>query len=158
MDLVVSAYTPQIESFTNTLLTRIRSSEGESLNVNSLALHYSYDVAMQLAFGQAGGFISGSQSATARSVMAGIKEATFALGLLYHVPWIMTLLTTFAFLPGPMKVWNDWSEKMLNERKQVSEAVLKCHWSRKMFQNCKHTKTDEQSNSEEQRSPISWDT
>lgn len=115
---LVSSYTPQIENFTSTLLTRVRSSVGMPLNVNSLALHYSYDVAMQLAFGQAGGFISGNQSETAKSVMAGIKEATFALGLLYHVPWIMTLLTTFAFLPGPMKGWNDWSEKMLKERKQ----------------------------------------
>ncbi|XMA16149.1 hypothetical protein WAI453_008940 [Rhynchosporium graminicola] len=61
--------------------------------------------------------MSGTQSDTAKSVMAGLKEATFALGLLYHVPWIMTLLTTFAFLPGPLKVWNDWSEKMLQERK-----------------------------------------
>ncbi|PVH70062.1 putative benzoate 4-monooxygenase cytochrome P450 [Cadophora sp. DSE1049] len=115
---LVSTYMPQIESFTSTLLTRIRSSVGTPLNINSLALHYSYDVATQLAFGQAGGFISGNQSETAKSVMAGIKEATFALGLLYHVPWIMTLLTTFAFLPGPMKGWNDWSEKMLKERKQ----------------------------------------
>ncbi|KAK0118355.1 hypothetical protein ONS95_012643 [Cadophora gregata] len=115
---LVSTYAPQIEGFTSTLLTSIRYSIGTPLNVNSLALHYSYDVATQLAFGQAGGFISGNQSETAKSVMAGIKEATFALGLLYHVPWIMTLLTTFAFLPGPMKGWNDWSEKMLKERKQ----------------------------------------
>ncbi|KAH9209756.1 putative benzoate 4-monooxygenase cytochrome P450 [Leptodontidium sp. 2 PMI_412] len=118
MKMLVSTYTPQIEGFTSTLLTRIRSSLNTPLTINSVALHYSYDVATQLAFGQAGGFISGNQTETAKSVMAGIKEATFALGLLYHVPWIMTLLTTFAFLPGPMKGWNDWSERMLKERKQ----------------------------------------
>lgn len=121
---MLSTYTPQIETFTNTLLTRLRSNLNTPLIVNELTLNYSYDVMTQLAFGQPGGFISGNQSETASSVMAGIKEATLALGLLYHVPWIMTLLTTFSFLPGPMKWWNDWSEKMLNERKKVCSGSL----------------------------------
>lgn len=121
---MVSTYTPQIESFTDTLLRRIRSSLNTPITINNLSLHYSYDVATQLAFGQAGGFISGDQTETAESVMAGIKEATVALGLLYHVPWIMTLLTTFAFLPGPMKGWNKWSEKMLKERKKVRPGTF----------------------------------
>ncbi|CZT12527.1 related to pisatin demethylase cytochrome P450 [Rhynchosporium graminicola] len=114
---LVSTYKPQIEGFTSTFLTRIRSSLNSPFTINDVTIYYSYDVTTQLAFGQAGGFMSGTQSDTAKSVMAGLKEATFALGLLYHVPWIMTLLTTFAFLPGPLKVWNDWSEKMLQERK-----------------------------------------
>ncbi|KAL2061564.1 hypothetical protein VTL71DRAFT_6941 [Oculimacula yallundae] len=115
---LVSTYAPQIEEFTSMLLIRLRSSVDTPITINNVALHYSYDVATQLAFGQAGGFISGNQSEAARTVMAGIKDATFALGLLYHVPWILTLLTTFAFLPGPLRGWNNWSEKMLKERKE----------------------------------------
>lgn len=116
---MTSTYSSQIEGFTCSLLTRIRANSNNPIVINKLSLHYSYDVATHLAFGNAGGFISGNQNEEARSVMAAIKKASVAFGLFYHVPWIMTLLTTFDFLPGPLKGWNDWSEKLLKERIKV---------------------------------------
>lgn len=73
----------------------------------------------QLAFGEIGGFVNGTSSDTAKDVLNGIQLAFDAIGLLNHVPWMMTLLTTFAFLPGPMKTVNNWSDRAVNERKKV---------------------------------------
>lgn len=121
---VVSTYIPQIENFTDSFLTRIRSNLKTPITINHLALAYSYDASMHLAFGQAGGFISGQQSDTARKVMVALKSAGVAYGLFYHVPWIMTVVTAFAMLPGPLRGLNNWSEKMLIERKKVSSNRL----------------------------------
>ena len=89
------------------------------MTINKLASHYSYDVMTQLAFGESGGFVDGTSSDTANDVLNGLHTAFDAIGLLSHVPWMMTLLTTFAFLPGPMKFVNDWSDQAVNQRKKV---------------------------------------
>jgi hypothetical protein len=73
----------------------------------------------QLAFGESGGFVDGTSSDTANDVLDGIQTAFDAIGLLSHVPWMMTLLTAFAFLPGPMRTVNDWSDQAVNRRKKV---------------------------------------
>lgn len=73
----------------------------------------------QLAFGESGGFVEGTSSQSANNVVDGLHLGFDAIGLLSHVPWMMTLLTTFAFLPGPMRVVNDWSNQALKRRKQV---------------------------------------
>lgn len=112
-------YGSQVESFTDTLLRRLRLSQGRPITINELASHYSYDVMTQLAFGEVGGFVDGTSSDTANSVLDGIQLAFDAIGLLSHVPWMMTLLTTFAFLPGPMKTVNDWSDQAVTRRKKV---------------------------------------
>jgi hypothetical protein len=102
-------------------LKRIKIKTGEAVIINELALHYSYDVMTQLAFGESGGFADGSSSDTANEVLNGIHKGAYAIGLLSQVPWIMTLLTTFAGLGGPMKLFNDWSNQALEKRKKVKE-------------------------------------
>jgi hypothetical protein len=87
--------------------------------INELAQHYSYDVMTQLTFGESGGFVDGTSSERANDVLDGLRTSFDALGYLSHVPWMMTLLTTFAFLGGPMKVVNDWSNDALVQRKKV---------------------------------------
>ncbi|KAI9054769.1 hypothetical protein LZ554_001918 [Drepanopeziza brunnea f. sp. 'monogermtubi'] len=115
---LLATYTPQLEEFTGALIRRIRSRLDTPVVINELFLNYSYDVMTQLAFGEPGGFISGDRSEASHAVMAALEEATSAIGLLLHVHWIMTLLTTFAFLPGPMKWFNQWSKMMLNQRRK----------------------------------------
>lgn len=73
----------------------------------------------QLAFGESGGFLDGTASEVAHGVLTGIQTGIDAIGLLSQVPWIMTLMMTFAFLPGPMRVYNDWSNQALERRKKV---------------------------------------
>lgn len=73
----------------------------------------------QLAFGKSSGFVDGTSSEIANKVLSGLQSGIDAIGLLYQVPWMMTLLTTFAFLPGPMKGLNDWSNQAVENRKKV---------------------------------------
>jgi hypothetical protein len=87
--------------------------------VNDLAVHYSYDVMTQLAFGERGGFIDNTSSDSANDVVDGLHTAFDIIGLLNHVPWMMKLLTVFSFLPGPMRAVNDWSAQALKRRKKV---------------------------------------
>jgi hypothetical protein len=61
-----------------------------------------------------------TSSDTVNKVLTGIQAGIDAIGLLNQVPWMMTLLTTFAFLPGPMRVFNDWSNQAVEYRKKVS--------------------------------------
>lgn len=115
---MLQTYAPTLETFTDTLLTRIKLNIDKPITINTLTLHYSYDVMTQLAYGKAGGFLSGTAGTTADAVIAGIQKGIDAIGLLNQVPWIMTLLTTFAGLGGPMKAFNDWSNQALMKRKQ----------------------------------------
>jgi hypothetical protein len=120
MHTVLLDYGPQIESFTDSLLRRLRQNLGNPVAINELTVHYSYDVMNHLAFGQSGGFIDGTSSETSNEVLDGIRSGFDAIGLFSHVPWIMTLLTTFAaFLPGPMRAINNWSNQALIRRKKV---------------------------------------
>jgi hypothetical protein len=99
-------------------LKRIGARLGKAVTINEITLHYSYDVMTQLAYGQSGGFVDGSSSDTANEVLNGIQKGIDAIGLLNQVPWMMTLLTTFAGLGGPMKAFNDWSNDALEKRKK----------------------------------------
>lgn len=117
---MLTNYNPQLEEFTDTLLERIKRNTGKAIIINQLAIHYSYDVMTQLAFGESGGFVDGSSDDVANAVLGGIQKGVDAIGLLNQVPWVMTLLTTFAFLPGPMRVFNDWSNQALENRKKVN--------------------------------------
>ena len=65
-------------------MKRIENNIGEAVIINELALHYSYDVMTQLAFGESGGFADGSSSDTANEVLNGIHEGAYAIGLLCH--------------------------------------------------------------------------
>jgi hypothetical protein len=78
----------------------------------------------QLAFGESGGFVDGTSSETANEVLDGLHTGFDAIGLLLHVPWMMTLLTTFSFLPGPMRIVNDWSNQALTRRKKVQLSYV----------------------------------
>lgn len=116
---MLTGYNAQLEEFTDTLLKRIKSNVGKALTINELARHYSYDVMSQLAYGESSGFLDGSSSDMANYVVTGMEKGVDAIGLLNQVPWMMTLLTTFAVLGGPMKVFNDWSNQALEKRKKV---------------------------------------
>lgn len=120
MHSVLLTYSTQIETFTDTLLRRIRLNLGTRMTINELAQHYSYDVMTQLAFGESGGFVDGTSSEKANEVLDGLRTSFDALGYLSHVPWMMTLLTIFSFLPGPMRVVNNWSNEALIRRKKAS--------------------------------------
>lgn len=115
---VLTNYSPQLEAFTDMLLKRVDSSLGKPIVLNELAIHYSYDVMTQLAFGLPGGFLDHSAGDCANNVLEGIQSGIDAIGLLSQVPWLLNICTTFAGLGGPLKIFNDWSQSALEKRQE----------------------------------------
>ncbi|KKA24572.1 Benzoate 4-monooxygenase cytochrome P450 [Rasamsonia emersonii CBS 393.64] len=110
-------YGPRIEGFTDDLLVRIGKNLGKPIVVNEICIHYSYDVMSALAFGNPMGFIKGDSNEIANSILSNIQRGVDAIGLLLHVPWLMTTLTTFSWAIGPMRQWNLYSQELVMLRK-----------------------------------------
>ena len=107
------------EGFTSSLLARIGRNEGKSVVINDLSIHYNYDVMSALAFGEEMGFVTGEVDDAANEILQNIQNGVDAIGLLLHVPWLMTTLTTFSWAIGPMRKWNEWSKDQAERRKRV---------------------------------------
>ena len=112
-------YGPTIEDFTESLLVRIDSLVGKATVVNDLCIHYSYDVMSSLAFGSSTGFIDGTSSDVATTILNNIKEGIVAVGLFLHVPWMLTIVETLSFV-GPMKLFKSWSSEKVAERRKMN--------------------------------------
>lgn len=69
------------------------------------------------------GFLEGKAADVAEKIVSSIEDAADAIGLLLHIPWLMTCLTTFSFCIGPMKRLNQWSEEQVVKRRAVSIMV-----------------------------------
>ncbi|KAF2496864.1 cytochrome P450 [Lophium mytilinum] len=78
-----------------------------------------WDDAMKTSYGKLMGFVEGKSTEVADSILKIIMDGGYAIGLLLHVPWLFTIVTTFAFAIGPLKQWNDRSRHEIDERKKV---------------------------------------
>ncbi|KFZ12717.1 hypothetical protein V502_06954 [Pseudogymnoascus sp. VKM F-4520 (FW-2644)] len=114
-------YGPTIEDFTDSLLARIDTLVGKTTVVNDLCIHYSYDVMSSLAFGSSTGFIEGTSSDVATTILNNIKEGIVAVGLFLHVPWMLTIVETLSFV-GPMKLFKSWSSEKVAERRKMTNS------------------------------------
>jgi hypothetical protein len=110
---------PQVESFTDQLLTRLRNEEGQLIPLLEYTTYYSYDVMAALAFGKPMGFIKGEQSDVAASILATFTNSVQALGYMYHMPWLMNAIGVLTSFAGPMKEWRDWSVSQMRARMAV---------------------------------------
>ncbi|KAF2801643.1 putative benzoate 4-monooxygenase cytochrome P450 [Mytilinidion resinicola] len=119
MKTSLADYAPRIEDFTDKLIARIGRHADQAIVLNDLMIHYSYDVMSLLAYGKSMGFVEGKSTDVADSILKNIMDGVYAIGLLLHVPWLFTIVTTFAFAIGPLKQWNDWSRHEVDERREV---------------------------------------
>jgi len=78
----------------------------------------------QIAFCSKGGFIDGTSSERAKRVLDGIRSSFDTLGFLTHVPWLMSVATAVARLPGPLRIVNDWSDEALTARKKALPTLI----------------------------------
>ncbi|KAL4877038.1 cytochrome P450 [Aspergillus karnatakaensis] len=115
----LSDFAPRVEELTTQLLSRISKNLHKPILVNEICIHYSYDVMSALAFGEPMGYTEGNSNETAKSVLDNIQKGVDAIGLLLHVPWLMGMLTTFSWAIGPMREWNQYSEKLVIKRKNM---------------------------------------
>ncbi|EFQ89700.1 hypothetical protein PTT_13938 [Pyrenophora teres f. teres 0-1] len=118
----LSDYAPQVEHFTDQLLTRLRNEEGQPIPLLEYTTYYSYDVMAALAFGKPMGFIKGEQSDVAASILATFTNSVQALGYMYHMPWLMNAIGVLTSIAGPMKEWRDWSVSQMRIRMKVRDA------------------------------------
>lgn len=72
-----------------------------------------------LAFGEEMGFVTGEVDDVANEILQNTQSGVDAIGLLLHVPWLMTTLTTFSWIIRPMRKWNEWSRDQAERRKKV---------------------------------------
>ena len=119
MKTSLSDYAPQIENFTEQLLTRLRNEEGLPVPLLEYTTYYSYDVMAALAFGEPMGFIKGEQSDVAASILSTFTNGVQAMGYMYHMPWLMNALGVLTSMAGPMKEWRDWSVRQMKARMAV---------------------------------------
>ena len=115
----LSTYAPEVEHFTNQLLAKLRSEEGQLIRLSEYTSHYSYDTMAALAFGKPMGFIKGEQSDVAASILATFTNSVQALGYMYHMPWLMNTIGVLTSFTGPMKEWRDWSVSQMRARMKV---------------------------------------
>lgn len=80
--------------------------------------HYSYDVISTLGFGNSTRFLEGETTEVAKKVFAFIEQGVIAIGLLLHVPYLLTIMETFTF-QGPMGGFNRWAADEVIRRKKV---------------------------------------
>ncbi|OKL55488.1 hypothetical protein UA08_09188 [Talaromyces atroroseus] len=111
-------YGPIVEEFTTVLHAQIDKSLGQPVSANALTKHYSYDVISTLGFGNSTRFLEGESTEVAKRVFGAIERGVVAIGLLLHVPYLLTVMETFTY-HGPMGGFNLWAAEEVQRRKKV---------------------------------------
>ncbi|KAF1840748.1 cytochrome P450 [Cucurbitaria berberidis CBS 394.84] len=122
MKTSLSDFAPHIEMFTDQLITRLREEEGKAVPLLEYVTYYSYDVMAALAFGKPMGFITGQSSDVAESILSTFTRGVNALGLMYHMPWLMNALGVLTSIAGPMREWRDFSVNQMKARMALKDA------------------------------------
>lgn len=111
-------YGPIVEEFTDILHQRIDKAPGQPVSVNVMMKHYSYDVISTLGFGHSTSFLQGEATEIAKHVFGAVERGVIAIGILLHVPYMLTIMETFTF-KGPMGAFNRWAADEVIRRKKV---------------------------------------
>lgn len=120
MKTSLSNFAPRIEELCDQLLIRLRQTNGSPILLLETMTYFSYDAMSALAFGKPMGFTKGESSEVADSILNTFTQGVSALGIMYHMPWLMNALGVLTSLAGPMKDWTDWSVSQMKARMAVS--------------------------------------
>lgn len=120
MKTSLSGFAPRIEEMCGQLLERLRQADGKPVLLLETMTYFSYDVMSALAFGKPMGFITGESSEIADSILETFTQGLSAMGIMYHMPWLMNALGILTSLAGPLKDWTDWSVSQMKARMAVS--------------------------------------
>lgn len=66
------------------------------------------------------GFTTGESSEIADGILNTFTQGLNAMGVMYHMPWLMNALAVLTSLAGPLKDWTDWSVSQMQARMAVS--------------------------------------
>lgn len=120
MKTSLSGFAPHIGEACDQLLKRLQQAEGKPILLLETMTYFSYDVMSKLAFGQAMGFTTGESSEIADKILSTFTQGLSAMGIMYHMPWLMNALGVLTSLAGPLKDWTDWSVSQMKARMAVS--------------------------------------
>lgn len=98
--------------------TQLDKSLGQPVSANALTKHYSYDVISTLGFGNSTRFLEGESTDVAKRVFGAIERGVIAIGILLHVPYLLTIMEAFTY-QGPMGEFNQWAAAEVVRRKKV---------------------------------------
>lgn len=130
MKTSLSGYAPRIEEFTNQLLTRIKAERGKPVPLSEFMSHYSYDISADVAFGAPMGFTNGDAGPAANSFVNAFEQGLRTLGVMYHLPWILSSLSFMNNIAGPMKHWTDYTIAQADKRIAVCTYISLCYSAR----------------------------
>jgi hypothetical protein len=119
MKATVSKYAPRVEEFTDQLLARFKAAEGKPVPLLEFMMHYTYDIASDVAFGKPMGFTKGEASEAANWVVTAFEQGIEAMGVVVHLPWLLKALGVMNSVAGPMKHWTNWSINQMDDRLAV---------------------------------------
>ncbi|KAJ4985563.1 benzoate 4-monooxygenase cytochrome P450 [Stagonosporopsis vannaccii] len=122
MKTSLSGFAPQIEGICDQLLERLRQTSGKPALLLETMTYFSYDVTSALAFGKAMGFTIGESSEVADSILNTFTQSLSAMGIMYHMPWLMNALAILTSVAGPLKDWTEWSVSQMELGWQVHNA------------------------------------
>lgn len=97
---------------------QLDKSLGQPVSANALTKHYSYDVISTLGFGNSTRFLEGETTEVAKNVFGAIERGVIAIGILLHVPYLLTIMEAFTY-QGPMGEFNKWAANEVVRRKKV---------------------------------------
>lgn len=123
MKTSLSGFAPHIEETCDQLLERLRKAQGEPVLLLETMTYFSYDVMSALAFGKSMGFTTGNSNEAADSILNTFTEGLSAMGVMYHMPWLMNALGVLTSLAGPLKDWTDWSVSQMKMRMKVGRLI-----------------------------------
>ena len=117
-----------MEEFTDILHKQLDKSIGQPVSANALAKQYSYDVISTLGFGNSTRFLEGESTEVAKRVFGAIERGVIAIGVLLHVPYLLTIMEHFTY-QGPMGEFNTWAAQEVVRRKKVGLLNVVLPWT-----------------------------
>jgi cytochrome P450 len=123
MKTSLHGFAPHVEETCDQLLERLRKAEEKPVLLLETMTYFSYDVMSALAFGESMGFTTGESSEVADSILNTFTQGLSAMGVMYHMPWLMNTLGVLTSLAGPLKDWTDWSVSQMEARMAVRLLV-----------------------------------
>ncbi|KZM21184.1 heme binding [Ascochyta rabiei] len=122
MKTSLSDFAPRVEEMCDQLLARLRQADEKPVLLLETMTYFSYDTMSALAFGKPMGFTTGESSKIADSILNTFTQGLSAMGIMYHMPWLMNALGILTSLAGPLRDWTDWSISQMKARMALKDA------------------------------------
>lgn len=115
----LSTYEDDLKKFTNAIMEKLetKAKEGKSLAIDQWCMFFSFDIMGQLGFSKPFNMTSKGKFSNEISLLEGFMSAVMILGNIPYVSEVARLL------PNPLQLFDDYTEKAVNERIQLEKST-----------------------------------